>query len=78
VVNLQVKDECALRVKIAEQGMNLKAFSTHIGISQAYLSQILSNNRNPSPIVAKKIASGLRMQIDDIFLIKTVAKVNQN
>ncbi|WP_289891454.1 helix-turn-helix domain-containing protein [Virgibacillus pantothenticus] len=71
-----LKNEIETRVLIAENKTSLKEFASDIDISQTYLTQILNGYRHPSPTVAYKIARGLRRDIEDIFLIKNVAKDN--
>lgn len=66
-----LKNSMTTRLSIAETGQSLRGFSNKVGMSHAYLSQILSEKRNPSPTIAHKIASGLGKEIEDIFLIKT-------
>lgn len=75
-MKVELSNSSNIRILIAQQGMNLRLFSKHIGISQAYLSQILSGKRTPSPVVANKIAKGLNKKIDDIFFIQTDNKSN--
>jgi len=58
------------RLLIAKTGESLRSFSKRIGISQGYLSQILSMKKKPSANVAYKIARGLNVDIEEIFLIK--------
>lgn len=57
---------------IAKQGESISGFAQRIGISQGYLSQILSKRYNPSAKVAYKIADGLGVEVEEIFLIKTI------
>jgi len=72
MLSITLKDSLETRISIAEKGRSLRDFAKDIGISHAYLSQILNEKRKPSPTVAHKIASGLEKQIEDIFLVKTV------
>lgn len=72
---IELRDSASTRIKIAETGNSLRGYSESIGISHAYLSQILNNKRNPSATVGHKIAKGLNLDIEDIFLIKTVDEV---
>lgn len=67
---LTLKDETETRLLIAETGNSLRGFSDIIDISPAYLSQILSGKRKPSPTIGHKIAKGLGLEIKEIFLIK--------
>ncbi|PKE35780.1 transcriptional regulator [Macrococcoides caseolyticum] len=52
------------------KGYNIKDFAEKIGVSTTYFSQILSQKRNPSPAVAKKIAQELESDIETLFHIK--------
>jgi len=72
MIVMMLKDNTSTRLSIAKKGESLRGFSKNIGISHAYLSQILNEKRNPSPIIAHKIAKGLDKEIEEIFLIKTV------
>lgn len=69
-MQITLKDSTNTRLLIAKTGDSLRSFSKKIGISQGYLSQILSMKKNPSANVAYKIARGLNVDIEEIFLIK--------
>ncbi|GGB42532.1 hypothetical protein GCM10011409_20130 [Lentibacillus populi] len=77
MVNLTLKDEVKTRLLIAETGSSLRGFSKNVGVSHAYVSQILSGKRKPSPTIASKIARGLDKKIEEIFLIKVVENNNR-
>ena len=72
MIVITLKDPASIRMLIAEQGESLNNFSKKIGISQGYLSQIISGKYNPSATVAHKIATGLGLNVEDLFLIKTI------
>lgn len=72
MLTIILKDSLETRVSILKKGRSLREFAKDIGISHAYLSQILTEKRNPSPTVARKIASGLEKEFEDIFLVKAV------
>ncbi|KSU86571.1 hypothetical protein AS180_17950 [Priestia veravalensis] len=74
MVKMEFINKENVRVSIAEKGMTLKDFSSHIGISQVYLTQILKGYRSPSPTVSAKIAKGLGVEINDIFNISVYQK----
>ena len=74
LITLTLKDPVESRLLIAENGKSLRGFSEKIGISHAYLSQILSGKRNPSPTIGYKISRGLDIDIKEIFLIKSSAE----
>lgn len=70
--DISLVDGVKVRILIAESGNTLRSFAHQIGVSHAYLSQVLNGRRNPSPVFAHKIAKGLGVEIDNIFLIKVV------
>lgn len=72
VRNLKIilKNSVKTRLMIAKKGESLRTFSSRIGISQGYLSQILSMKKNPSASVAYKITKGLNVEMEEIFLLK--------
>lgn len=72
MIGLTLKDELKTKVMIAKTGNSLRSFSKNIGVSHCYLSQIISKKRMPSPKIAYRLASGLGVNIEDIFLVKTV------
>lgn len=74
--SITLRDNFKTRLSIAKNGQTLRSFSEMNGISHAYLSQILTGKRNPSPTVAFKIANGLNQSVEDIFLISLVDITN--
>ena len=75
-MSIILKDEAATRALIAERVGILKKYAQRSGISQTYLTQILKGQRKPSITVAHQMASALKLNVEDIFLIKNVAKYN--
>lgn len=71
MVKVEVKNTNIIRLEIAKKGMSMRSFSKMIGVSQGYLSQILSGKKNPSPIVAYKISNGLDSSVDEFFFIQS-------
>lgn len=69
-MQITLRDSTKTRLLIARTGESLRGFSERIGVSQGYLSQILSMKKNPSANVAYKISQGLNVDIEEIFLIK--------
>lgn len=65
----EVKDLFLLKSLIAHKGLSLRQFAKNIGVSNPYLSQIVTGNKVPSQVVAKKISDGLEVEMTDIFLI---------
>ena len=49
-----------LRMALIEKGYSQWAFSKGLGMSENYLNQIMSDKKNPSPAVAKKIVAALK------------------
>ncbi|WP_203332623.1 helix-turn-helix domain-containing protein [Planococcus beigongshangi] len=70
MIKLEFKNADETKVLIGKKGKSLRSFSRQIGVSQPYLSQVLNLKNNPSATVAKKIAEGLDLEIEDIFFIK--------
>lgn len=68
----ELKDNVETKLQIALKGETIRSFSSSIGISHAFLSQILNKRRKPSAIVANKIAKGLGKEMEEIFLITLV------
>ncbi|WP_242057505.1 helix-turn-helix domain-containing protein [Halobacillus yeomjeoni] len=64
-----MKDPVRVRLLIGEK-WSIREFSRECGISQPYLSQILSGKRNPSTVVAHKVSKALGMKLEDIFFIE--------
>lgn len=54
---------------LIEKGYSQRAFSKNLGMSENYLNQIINEKKNPSPAVAKKILSELKLNFDDVFEI---------
>ncbi len=69
MVRLGVKAEPSVRILVAKKGYSLRACFERISVSHGYLSQVLNGKRNPSPVVARKIAEGLDQDIEDIFFV---------
>lgn len=51
-------------------GYNLTTLAKEINIGVSYLSVILNNKKKPSSILAKKIATTLNVEVEDIFQIE--------
>lgn len=54
---------------LIEKGYSQRAFSKSLGMSENYLNQIMNDKKNPSPSVAKKIVSVLKLNFHDVFKI---------
>jgi len=66
---VSLKDSEKLRLAIASKGHSQTSFAKLVDISQPYLNQIINMDKQPSPVVAKKICDGLGMSIEDIFFV---------
>lgn len=72
---LYIKNEINLSSLIALKGYSLKTFAKRVGVSNPYLSQIVNNKRNPSPVVARKICFELGIEnISHIFFTNNACK----
>lgn len=70
MVIISLKNRTKILAMIAKNGKNLNSFADEIGISSGYLSQILNGKKNPSPKIAHKIAKGIGVNLEEVFLIK--------
>lgn len=68
-MKINVKDSNKLRTMLIEQGYSQRKFSRKIGMSENYFNQIINQRKNPSPAVAKKIATALGINFNDVFII---------
>lgn len=72
MIKVHFKDSSEVRLMIAKKGHSLRQFAEKTGISQSYLSQLLAGTHNPSARIAYKIANGLEVDPEEIFLIKNI------
>lgn len=70
-VTVTLKDGSKLLEDIARTGCTQSKFAERIGISQPYLNQIINQEKNPGPAIAKKITDGLGKKLEDYFFIQT-------
>lgn len=54
-MKIVLKDAEQFRITLIEKGFSQRQFSKNIGMSEAYLHQIIHQKKNPSPAIAKKI-----------------------
>lgn len=73
-----LKSRSEVLIMIAKKGKNISHFAKEIGVSNGYLSQILNGKRNPSAVVAYKIAKGINLEINDVFIINHKEGEGQN
>ena len=74
MATLLVKNASALYSAMALKGYTLKSLSDKVGVTTPYLSTVLRGRRNPSPILAKKIARCLGVEISDVFITQEYHK----
>lgn len=56
-----------LTIALYDKGLSARELALKIGVSEAMISKIKSNERNPSIGVAKKIAKELGITIDKLI-----------
>ncbi|OOR08283.1 transcriptional regulator [Bacillus cereus] len=69
--------KCKLRVIFAEREIRQKEFSKLIGISQTTMSSLVNNTTIPSFLTAYKIAKGLKLHMEEIW-IEDIEEENKN
>lgn len=57
-----------IKNKIFLKGMSQRAFAEFVGISSATLSLFLTGKNKPSGRTAGKIAKGLNIKVEELFL----------
>lgn len=77
-VKMILKDNIDLRTAIASIGHTQNTFAELSKISQPYLNQIINKERNPSPVIAKRICDCLKVNIEHFFYIKSECYSTQN
>lgn len=73
MLNITLKDSAETRLQIASKGFTIRGFARQINVSPGYLSEVLSDKKEPSANFAYKIAEGLDQEMEHIFLIKVSA-----
>ena len=62
-ITLEQKDKNNIRIQLLEKGISQNEFAQQLGISRAYLSEILNGNRTlPSGLMQKMRNLGVEMQ----------------
>ncbi|MEK4951669.1 helix-turn-helix transcriptional regulator [Bacillus sp. FSL W8-1127] len=64
------KDVEQFRITLIQNGYSQRQFSKKIGVSEAYLHQIIHQKKNPSPAIAKRITGQLGLDFQDIFIVQ--------
>jgi transcriptional regulator with XRE-family HTH domain len=54
-------------VRFAGRYVNISAIARSQGLSQSYVSKLLSGKQSPSILVAKKVAAALGMGLEDLL-----------
>ncbi|SHF61188.1 DNA-binding transcriptional regulator, XRE-family HTH domain [Desulforamulus putei DSM 12395] len=67
-MKIYIKRDAFIKARI-EAGYSQRSLSRKIGASNAYISQIESGDRNPSPNIAQKLCHELKKGFDEIFFI---------
>lgn len=73
-MNLRLRDPVYVKERIALLGFNQVKFAKHINVTAGYLSRVLNQIVDPSPVIAKKIADGLEVEVRDIFFTSDAHK----
>lgn len=73
-MKMSLVDSESLRFLIANNGFSVRGFANYIKISNAYLSDIINQKKEPSASIAGRIANGLNVSVDDIFFAYYVNK----
>lgn len=66
-----IKDVNSLKVAMAIAGHNQSTLAAAIGTSNQYISQLIRGDRVASPVMAKRIADGIGVSVEEYFFIKT-------
>lgn len=77
-MNVITKDPSEIKQMIKNQGLSINAFCNKNHVSQKTMVRILMDGHNPYPSTAKKIADGLGVKIEDLFLLVVLAKSETN
>lgn len=55
---------------LIRKGLSRRALANVAQIGQATATQVCKGNRNPSPLIAKRIVDALEVDFDEIFIIQ--------
>lgn len=69
VLLLRLKTDRLIEYRI-KAGLSQRSLAKRSGLSSAYVSQLESGNRTPSPKVAKLLCESLGVQFDELFEIR--------
>lgn len=57
------------KIALFKKGYSISKFAKALDINTSYANQIVNGKRTPSPVLAKKMAKILNVEISDIFNI---------
>lgn len=63
--------EFRIKEILKERGMTALALSQRIGATQAYISNVMTGAKTPSMEMLEQIASGLDVEVRDLFALKS-------
>jgi len=69
-----IKNEQELRKLLLIKGFSQRSLARKAAISEPYIYQIISGDRNPSGKTANRICKALNVDFEDIFFIKDAYK----
>ncbi|WP_166740135.1 helix-turn-helix transcriptional regulator [Halalkalibacterium halodurans] len=66
-----MKKDVSMKIELtlAKMGLTKRQFAQNIGVSHSYFIRVLRGKTKAGTLVATKIASGLKKDVDEIFLI---------
>lgn len=77
-MKIKLKNPVELKKMLILNGLTQTDFAKSIEVTLPYFNQIINEERNPSPKIAKKIVEELALNFEDIFFIDGVWKSKLN
>jgi DNA-binding XRE family transcriptional regulator len=71
-MKIKLKNPVELKKMLILNGLTQTDFAKSIEVTLPYFNQIINEERNPSPKIAKKIVEELALNFEDIFFIDGV------
>jgi DNA-binding XRE family transcriptional regulator len=71
-MKIKLKNPVELKKMLILNGLTQTDFAKIIEVTLPYFNQIINEERNPSPKIAKKIVEELALNFEDIFFIDGV------
>lgn len=59
------------KIALFKKGYSISEFAKRLDINVSYVSSIVNGKRKPSPVLAKKMADKLNVEVSDIFSVET-------